>query len=309
MLGFIGAGKVGSSLARFFYEYYVHKGLTSLALSSIYSKHLSSANDTISSISKLSCNLPDIALPKVADTLSSLVEKSDIIFVTVTDSVISDIDDKLSKLGRDALKGKVLVHCSGVISAQSGFKKCSKLTDTVSLHPMLAFNSKETDIDSIQKAFFTLEGSDTGIKTLETILNAAELQYTVLSSDVSPDGLKAKYHLASVMVSNCVVSLFSMGQNLLCECGFSKEEALKALTPLFINNANNIIRSGVNDALTGPVIRDDAITVQKHMSTLNDEDRELYRLLSKKLYEISKNKNPDKDYDNIKKLLFTEDKK
>lgn len=309
MLGFIGAGKVGTSLARFFYEYYVHKGLTSLALSSIYSKHLSSANDTISLISKLSCNLPNIAIPKVTDSLSSLVEKSDLIFVTVPDTAISVIDEKLSQLGPIALKDKVLVHCSGVLSAEAGFKKCSKLTDTVSLHPMLAFNSKETPLDSIQKAFFTLEGSDAGVEKLKELLGKTKLAHTVLSKSDTPDKLKAKYHLASVLVSNCVVGLFSMGQNLLCECGFTEDEALNALTPLFINNANNIVKSGVNDALTGPVIRDDAITVQKHMSTLNDEDKELYRLLSKKLYEISQNKNPDKDYDNIKKLLLTEDKK
>lgn len=309
MLGFIGAGKVGTSLARFFYEYYVHKGLTSFELSFFYSKHLSSANDTISLISKLSCNLPNIAIPKVTDSLSELVDKSDLIFVTVPDSAISVIDEKLSLLGEKALKDKVLVHCSGVLSAQAGFKKCSKLTDTVSLHPMLAFNSKETHLDSIQKAFFTLEGSDVGVEKLKELLSKTKLTHTVLSKSDTPDKLKAKYHLASVLVSNCVVGLFSMGQNLLCECGFTEDEALKALTPLFINNANNIVKSGVNDALTGPVIRDDAITVQKHMSPLNDEDRELYRLLCKKLYEISQNKNPDKDYDNIKTLLLTEDKK
>lgn len=48
MIGLIGAGKVGSSLARFFYEYYVHKSIDSLALSSVYSKHVTSANETIS---------------------------------------------------------------------------------------------------------------------------------------------------------------------------------------------------------------------------------------------------------------------
>ena len=45
MIGLIGAGKVGSSLARFFYEYYVHKSIDSLALSSVYSKHVTSANE------------------------------------------------------------------------------------------------------------------------------------------------------------------------------------------------------------------------------------------------------------------------
>lgn len=111
-----------------------------------------------------------------------------------------------------------------------------------------------------------------------------------------------------MLVSNCVVGLFSMGQDLLCECGFSKDDALKALTPLFINNANNIVAQGVTHALTGPVLRNDAITLKKHMNCLNDNDIDLYRLLSQKLYEISKNINPQKDYNEIKNLLFSEDK-
>ena len=45
------------------------------------------------------------------------------------------------------------------------------------------------------------------------------------------------------------------------------------------------------------------------MNGLNDNDIELYRLLSQKLYEISKNINPQKDYNEIKNLLFSEDKK
>lgn len=44
------------------------------------------------------------------------------------------------------------------------------------------------------------------------------------------------------------------------------------------------------------------------MNCLNDNDIDLYRLLSQKLYEISKNINPQKDYNEIKNLLFSEDK-
>lgn len=309
MIGFIGAGKVGSSLSRFFYEYYVHKGFENLKISSVCSKHLTSANETISLLKKLYSNQVPACIPKATNSIAELVKNSDIIFVTVPDAVISLVDAELALLGKEALKNRLLVHCSGVLSANSAFKKCSELTDTVSLHPMLAFNSKETSTDSIQKAFFTLEGSNTGIQKIKTILNETGIQHTVLSADASPDDLKAKYHLASVLVSNCVVGLFSMGQDLLCECGFSKDDALKAISPLFIGNADNIVTQGVTHALTGPVIRNDAITVKKHMNCLNDNDRELYRLLSQKLYEISKNKNPQKDYNEIKNLLFSEDKK
>lgn len=170
MIGLIGAGKVGSSLARFFYEYYVHKSIDSLALSSVYSKHVTSANETISLLKKISCNQATACIPKVANSIAELVKNSDIIFVTVPDSVIPFVDEELSLLGKEALKDKLLVHCSGVLSAISAFKKSSVLTDTVSLHPMLAFNSKETSIDSIQKAFFTLEGSNAGIQKIKTIL-------------------------------------------------------------------------------------------------------------------------------------------
>lgn len=142
MIGFIGAGKVGSSLSRFFYEYYVHKGINLLALSSIYSKHVTSANETISLLKKISCNQATACIPKVANSIAELVKNSDFIFITVPDSVISFVDEELYLLGKEALKDKLLVHCSGVLSAISAFKKSSELTDTVSLHPMLAFNSK-----------------------------------------------------------------------------------------------------------------------------------------------------------------------
>ena len=56
------------------------------------------------------------------------------------------------------------------------------------------------------------------------------------------------------------------------------------------------------------MLRNDAITLKKHMNCLNDNDIDLYRLLSQKLYEISKNINPQKDYNEIKNLLFSEDK-
>lgn len=310
MLGFIGAGKVGTSLSRFFYEYYVHKGLSDLCVASFYSAHEKSLNETLSLIKDKSPeDTSKVRLPEKASSAGDVIKKSDIIFVTVPDSVISTVDNELFSLGKDKLKNKILVHCSGVLSSFEGFKKCSTLTDTVSLHPMLAFSSKNTSSQSIQNAFFTLEGSDKGVKSLKSILLKLNLKHAILKDSDANCSLKAKYHLASVMVSNCVVAMFHMGQDLLTECGFSPEDAQKALSPLFMENGKNIVLKGVTDVLTGPVIRDDGITVKNHLDCLNKDDRELYRLICTKLLTISENKNPEKDYKNIKNLLITEDKK
>lgn len=310
MLGFIGTGKVGTSLLRFFYEYRVHKGLEELCISSVFSEHRESINEALDLIKALNVNSTHFSpLPEVASSAAETAEKSDIIFVTVPDSVIAQVDRELFLSAGIKLKGKILVHCSGVLTAKEGFIKCSSVTDTVSLHPMLAFCSKLTSLKSIENAFFTLEGSDNGVKKLESILQKLNLAHAVLHGSKEPEKMKAEYHLASVMVSNCVTGLFSMGQDLLTGCGFSEIQAHRALVSLFSDNVKNIITTDVSKALTGPVERADAITVKKHLDCLDEEDRELYRLISKKLLRIAQDKNPERDYDRIKKLLYTEDEK
>ena len=92
---------------------------------------------------------------------------------------------------------------------------------------------------------------------------------------------KIKYHAAAVCASNLVVGLYDMATRLLGECGLNEEFAKHALEQLFIGNAKNVVDSGTVGSLTGPVERADDGTVYKHLSQLNDNDREIYRLLSK----------------------------
>ena len=102
---------------------------------------------------------------------------------------------------------------------------------------------------------------------------------------------KALYHAASVTVSNLVLGLINNGVNYLEECGFSEEMAIKALYPLIEFNLKNIKEKGTINSLTGPVERGDLGTVINHLSVLGEEDKELYRLLSKNILKIAKVKN------------------
>ena len=120
---------------------------------------------------------------------------------------------------------------------------------------------------------------------------------------VIKDNQKTKYHAAAVFASNLVVSLVYEAAKLLQDCGFSEEDSRKALMPLFLNNCENISEKGPVMALTGPVERADDGTVRKHLSVLNQEESYIYAGLSKVLTEIASKKNPERDYEKIKKLL------
>jgi hypothetical protein len=86
----------------------------------------------------------------------------------------------------------------------------------------------------------------------------------------------------------------------------NEEDARKALTPLISGNVQHALNAGPAKALTGPVERGDITTLEKHMQvTDSEEDKELYRLLSKKLLPLAKAKNPDRDYSSLEDFLET----
>ena len=43
--------------------------------------------------------------------------------------------------------------------------------------------------------------------------------------------------------------------------------------------------------------------MERHLQVLTDEEREIYRLLTKKLVKVAKKKHPEKDYTQLEELL------
>ena len=112
-----------------------------------------------------------------------------------------------------------------------------------------------------------------------------------------------KYHASMSMASNHVLALLGMSVRLLQECGFEEKEAYQSLETLVCENVMNGMRNGVTESLTGPIERNDISTIEKHLSVLSQEDECIYRNLGKKLIEISKRKNSDRDYTTMERLL------
>lgn len=279
-IGFIGAGRVGCTLGKYFREH-------GIQVSGYYSRTKESAQFA-SEFTKTSC----------FHTLEEIVSSSDTLFITANDSAVEQIWEHLKEL---PVQGKIICHCSGVLSSSvfSGIDQIKAFG--YSIHPIYAINSKTTSYKEIGKAHFTIEGSPERLSEVKALLEQCSNPVTI----ISPQD-KSKYHAACVISSNLVIALANIGARLLKECGFSDEEAKKALMPLFYDNCKAVVEKGTVEALTGPVSRGDIQTLQKHLNVLSKEDRLWYLLLSKELTALAGAKNPELDLEEMQSFIRKE---
>lgn len=281
-IGFIGAGKVGFSLGRFFAE-------GGIPVTGYYSRHGESAKEAAL-----------FTGTKQYDRIDELVNESDVIFLTVPDSMISSVFEKIKEL---EITGKQICHCSGAMAAGEAFPGIEKTgAFGYSIHPLFPFSSRYDAYRELPGAFFCLEGSGPQLEKWREILGALGAEARVIPAEA-----KAAYHAACAVSSNLVCALVQESLDMLASCGFTQALALKALAPLVRANTEHILAAGPAAALTGPVERNDVLTVEKHLNCFETpEDAELYRAASKKLLQVAEKKNPGRDYDEMKKILNKE---
>ena len=93
------------------------------------------------------------------------------------------------------------------------------------------------------------------------------------------------------MASNHLVALLYTVVEMFKECGFSEPDVYTALAPLMMDNLSNALKNGVCKALTGPIERGDVTTVEKHLSVISDEQKNIYKSLGMQVLSIAENKN------------------
>lgn len=275
--GFIGAGKVGFSLGKYLKE-------NNIDISGYYSKSQHSSKEAAIFTNTRQYN-----------NLEDLIKNSDAIFITTPDNQIADVWNEVKKL---PIKEKLICHCSGSISSEVFSNINNHGAYGYSIHPMFAISDKYNSYKNLSQAFITIEGHEKYIEYLNMLFLNLGNDVAIINKEN-----KSLYHAAAVTVSNLVLGLINNGVNYLEACGFTKEMAIKALYPLIENNLRNVKERGTVNSLTGPIERGDLSTVTNHLNVIPEEDKELYRLLSKNILKIAKVKNLDRDYKNLEEYL------
>lgn len=276
-IGFIGAGKVGVSLGKYFSG-------NGMEISGYFSRTERSAREAA-----------EFTGSELFLSPEQLIIGSDAVFLTVTDGAIKDTYLSLPK---ELLKGKQLCHCSGAMSAEEAFPNISDFgAKGTSIHPLFPVNSKSESCKELKNSFFCIEGDCA--EEWKDIFSAIGNPTRIIDSSI-----KIRYHAACCVASNLVCGLMEESKALLEQCGFSGDEAIAALSPLVMSNIRRILAAGPVGALTGPVERNDVSTVKKHISCIeNDIDANIYKSVTKKLTEMAQKRHPESDYTEMKALL------
>lgn len=288
-IGFIGAGKVGFSLGKYFQ---MHGQL----MSGYYDTDMSAAREAAL-----------FTKTKAYEQLEELVKESDALFLTVPDGVIKKTWEYLTEY---SIQHKVICHCSGALTSAEAFPGIGQYyCYGYSIHPLFAVSDKLTSYKELSNAYFTIEGDSKYLEQMKELF----LSMGNHIEEIAPEK-KILYHTAAATCSNQVIALAQQANDLLSKCGLSEEFSSHALLPILLGNVEHIVEGGCVASLTGPVERNDIGTVKKHLNVLDDEDRLLYALLSKKLVEIAKKKHDETNYEALQNVLdeavnFIEDEK
>ncbi|MGD0620937.1 MAG: DUF2520 domain-containing protein [Thermacetogeniaceae bacterium] len=266
-IGFIGCGRVGSALALLLQQ-------AGYEVVGVASRRQTSAEILAE---RLGC--PAIDGPEVA-------RRADALFLTTSDDAVATVSDALAGVAAFH-DGQIVLHLSGALTSEALAPAAAQGAITLSLHPIQSFASVEQAIAILPGSYFSIEGDSRGYDFAREVVARLKGQSFLLDS-----GAKVLYHVACVAASNYFVGLLASSLDLLEEADIPEEMRLPALLPLVAGTLNNIRTLGIPQALTGPIARGDAGTLEKHLTALEGlpEQLRIYLSLGLKTVDVARAK-------------------
>lgn len=185
---------------------------------------------------------------------------ADLILVAVRDGQIDAAFDEL--LAAEPRDSTVFLHLSGSAEPRMLSVMRDRGFDCGTFHPLLPLARPERAPALFRGGWVGVDGDDRACAVgawLAAALGARTLQV--------PPGAKVLYHAAAVMASNLSVMLAGEAERVMQAAGVDRDAARGAIGTLFAAAAQNVLADGAA-ALTGPLVRGESETIQRHLSAL-----------------------------------------
>ena len=230
-----------------------------------------------------------IGAGRAADSPEEAAAGAQAVLIATPDGAVRGVCERMAKAGA-FLQGATVLHFSGALGSDALASASAAGARAGALHPMQSFPSPEQGYARLPGTVFTFEGEVGGEPTARSI--ATDVGGEAIRIEASA---KALYHAACCALSNYVAAAADLGFELMERAGVPRETSLRAAMPLLKGSVANIERLGLPAALTGPIERGDAATVERHLEALEGQPAplgELYRCLGRHTLEMAKRKRP-----------------
>jgi predicted short-subunit dehydrogenase-like oxidoreductase (DUF2520 family) len=205
-------------------------------------------------------------------------QTADIYVVALSDKALENLGGVLT------LPGKLVVHTAGAVSVSA-------------LEPVSANSGVLYPLQSLRAAIRPFPETPLLIDALrQEDLHKIEAFALTLSGQVQQagDATRLKLHVAAILVNNFTNYLYTQAAR------FCREEEIdfSLLLPLIRETAERVSRFPPEQLQTGPAVRGDRPTIEKHLEILSNyqDIKELYDLLTIKiedLYRVTENPAPE----------------
>jgi predicted short-subunit dehydrogenase-like oxidoreductase (DUF2520 family) len=194
----------------------------------------------------------------------SKITEADVYIICVSDSAISSVSSQL------LFENRLVVHTSG----SSDLNLLDSKNNKGVFYPLQTFTkNKAVDFSEIPICLEAENVSDYNF--LEKV--AKSISKNIY--DISSEQRKA-LHVSAVFVCNFTNHLYTIG-NTICE---ENNIPFEILQPLIEETAEKIKSLSPSDAQTGPAVRNDQKTIEKHIDFLkNENQKEIYKILTKSI--------------------------
>jgi predicted short-subunit dehydrogenase-like oxidoreductase (DUF2520 family) len=194
--------------------------------------------------------------------LPAAAAAGELVILGVPDDHIASVAGEVASAGA-VRSGQWFAHFSGATPLAALDALRERGGRRLSIHPLQTVPDVESAIERIPGSTVAVTADDEEGGALGEAL-ARDLggrPFRLADDD------RATYHAAAVFASNDLVALSDLAHRLLGQAGVPDPGA--ALEPLQLATVRNVRRLGAGRALTGPAVRGDAGTIERHLRRLS----------------------------------------
>ena len=250
-IGFIGAGNVGGSLA-------VAMSNAGYPVTAVGSRTFASAQTFAGRISDCTAY----------ENIHEVADRADFVFISTSDDAIKIVCDQVSWR-----EGQGVAHCSGAASVDLLQPAVDQGAVAGAFHPLQAFNSVENGVKAIPGVTFGIEGND----AIQAYLRGIASDIKGIPISLRPQD-KVLYHVSGVLMGNLLAVLASVAASMWEKFDHTRDEGVRALSPMMPAVSSNLDSVGVPQAVAGPYVRGDIGTVRKHLEAVSSSAPEYLAL-------------------------------